>query len=71
MEKKFLRVNDAYDFGTLADWYINSVDNTQAPIWTEAHIEELLNDFYVIPKSGIPDVSDDEIKTDLIRRNNE
>lgn len=32
MEKKFLRVNDAYDFGTLADWYINSIDNTQAPI---------------------------------------
>ena len=38
------------DNGTLTDWYINSIDNTVEPIWTDEHIEELLNDFYVIPK---------------------
>lgn len=40
---------EPYDFGTLYDWYITSVDDSD-PVWTEAHIEELLNDFYVIPK---------------------
>ena len=38
-------VDEAY----LIDWYISSVDNSE-PIWTEAHIEELMNDFYLIPK---------------------
>ena len=37
------------DFGTLLDWYISSVGD-EPPVWTEQHIEELLNDFYVIPK---------------------
>ena len=40
----------AVDFGYLSDWYINSIDNTIPPVWTDEHIEELLNDFYVIPK---------------------
>jgi len=38
------------DFGTLADWYISSIAEDVPPVWTEEHIEELLNDFYVIPK---------------------
>ena len=46
--KEFLE-QEAYDHATLADWYISSVDNTP-PIWTEAHIEELINDFYIIPR---------------------
>lgn len=37
------------DEGYLIDWYISSVDNSE-PVWTEAHIEELMNDFYLIPK---------------------
>ena len=36
--------------GELEDFYINSVDNTKNPIWTEEHIEELISDFYIIPK---------------------
>lgn len=44
--------NESYDFATLADWYINSVSSDDTPVWTEEHIEELLNDFYVIPKSN-------------------
>lgn len=40
---------EALDNSTLGDWYISSVDG-RPPVWTEAHIEELLNDFYVIPK---------------------
>ena len=33
----------------LAQWYIASVDEHE-PIWTDKHIEELCNDFYLIPK---------------------
>lgn len=33
----------------LIDWYINSVDESE-PVWTEEHIHELFNDFYLIPK---------------------
>ena len=37
------------------DWYINSVaeygdEKLNEPCWTETHIEELANDFIVIPK---------------------
>lgn len=41
--------SNAMDSGTLSDWYISSVGN-ESPVWTEEHIDELLNDFYVIPK---------------------
>lgn len=43
------------DEGYLIDWYINSLaeyndEKLNEPRWTEAHIEELTNDFIVIPK---------------------
>lgn len=41
--------NEAVDYGYLADWYIRSVTN-DPPVWTEEHIDELFNDFYLIPK---------------------
>ena len=40
------------DRGTLVDWYINSVSGDDTPVWTEEHIDELLKDFYVIPKEN-------------------
>ena len=40
---------NAYNYGTLYDWFISSV-GPEPPVWTEGHIEEL-EDFYVIPKS--------------------
>ena len=46
---KFVNLEAAYDQGTLTDWYISSV-GSEPPVWTDEHIEELLNDFYVIPK---------------------
>ena len=36
------------DAGYLSDWYIASVGD-ESPVWTDAHIDELLNDFIVIP----------------------
>lgn len=39
------------DYATLSDWYIASVGE-ETPIWTDEHIDELLNDFYVIPKDA-------------------
>ena len=39
------------DFGYLSDWYRNSlIDETEPPVWTDDHIEEVVNDFYLIPK---------------------
>lgn len=49
MENKFINVNEAYEYNDIACWYQNSVDDTP-PIWTDEHLEELLNDFYIIPK---------------------
>lgn len=45
----FVNLDAAYDIGTLTDWYISSVTD-DPPVWTVEHIEELFNDFYVIPK---------------------
>lgn len=39
----------AVDAGYLSDRYISSVSD-ESPTWTDAHIDELLNDFIVIPK---------------------
>lgn len=38
------------DERTLIDFFVNSVDETQEPIWTELHIKELLYNFIVFPK---------------------
>lgn len=39
------------DVGYLNDWYRESlIDETEPPIWTDGHIEEVVNDFYLIPK---------------------
>lgn len=46
--KEYLE-RESYDHATLSDWYISSVDNS-TPVWTDEHIDELLNDFYVIPR---------------------
>ena len=46
----YLSTDEAYDYATLACWYQNSIDETVPPIWTDEHLEELLKDFYVIPK---------------------
>ena len=38
------------DFAYLQSWYQASIDKTEEPIWTDKHLEELYNDFYLIPK---------------------
>lgn len=48
---KFLNIHDAYDQPTLTDWYITSVMDDK-PVWAQAHLDELLNDFYIIPKDA-------------------
>ncbi len=48
----YIDTDDAWDEGTLQDWYMSSIDNTIPPIWTEEHISELCNDFLVIPKEA-------------------
>ena len=35
--------------GDLSDWYIHSVGDSD-PVWTEQHLDELFNDFYLIAK---------------------
>lgn len=39
------------DIGYVSDWYQSSVDDTKPPIWTDEHIEELLKDFILIPRT--------------------
>lgn len=51
-EKRLVDLEKAMDESTLYDWYVTSVKQTDAPVWTGEHIEELLNDFYVIPKEA-------------------
>lgn len=49
-EKRLVDLEKAMDKSTLCDWYITSVSPKDEPVWTYRHIEELLNDFYIIPK---------------------
>lgn len=51
-EKRLVDLEEAMDESTLYDWYVTSVKQTDTPVWTGKHIEELLNDFYVIPKEA-------------------
>lgn len=51
-EKRLVDLEKAMDESTLYDWYVTSVVQKDTPIWTGKHIEELLNDFYVIPKEA-------------------
>ena len=51
-EKRLVDLEKAMDKSTLYDWYITSVSPEDEPVWTDGHIEELLNDFYVIPKEA-------------------
>lgn len=46
---KYISKDDAVGAGYLSDWYISSVGD-ESPVWTDEHIDELLNDFLVIPK---------------------
>lgn len=41
---------DAVDMSYLQNWYQDSIDEAIEPIWTDKHLEELFNDFYLIPK---------------------
>ena len=41
---------DAVDMSYLQNWYQDSIDETKEPIWTDKHLKELFNDFYLIPK---------------------
>ena len=49
----YLSTGEAYEYNDLACWYQNSIVETQPPIWTDEHLEELLNDFYIIPKDTL------------------
>lgn len=37
--------------GYLEDWYMASIDAEKSPRWTLELLEELFNDFYLIPKT--------------------
>lgn len=50
--KKFV-IDQAVDEEFLHDWYQNSISNTDEPVWTDEHIEEICGDFYLIPKETV------------------
>lgn len=53
-KKKYIDLDKAVNIGYLGDWYQSSIDTTVPPIWTDEHLEELCNDFIVIPKDTAP-----------------
>ena len=46
-------MSEKLDINTLTDFFINSVDETKPPIWTDEHIFELLDNFDVYPKNKL------------------
>lgn len=56
---KYVYLNKEIDKEILIDWYINSTD--EDTIWTEKHIDELLEDFVLIPKSFLKAIEEKTI----------
>ena len=50
---KFVSLDEAVSAGYLENWYIDRVASDREPVWTENHIEELIEDFIVIPKEAL------------------
>lgn len=50
--KKIIKDNSV-DKGYLQSWYQSSVLETDTPAWTDEHIEEMIGDFYLIPREVI------------------
>ena len=56
---KYVYLNKKIDEEILIDWYINSTD--EDTIWTKKHIDELLEDFVLIPKSSLKAIEEKTI----------
>lgn len=41
---------ESHDAGDLEEWYIASVVETDPPVWTREHLEELVQDYWLIAK---------------------
>ncbi len=50
--KKFIKENSV-DESFLSDWYIASALKEVTPVWTEEHIAEVCEDFFLIPKEVV------------------
>ena len=46
-DKKIEHLKENIDYKTLCDFLMSSVSDEEEPIWTEKHIEELLDNFEV------------------------
>lgn len=46
-------MSEKIDINTLTDFFINSVDETKSPKWTEEHLSELLYNFDVYEKDEL------------------
>lgn len=64
---KFVSLDEAVSAGYLENWYIDSVASDRDPVWTEKHIEELTEDFIVIPKEALKKGVVLEIGVDLAK----
>lgn len=54
---EYFDASEAVDEGFLQQWYQDSIDETMPPIWTDKHLEELCNDFIIIPKEVKPNAN--------------
>ena len=48
---RLINADRQVDEGFLYEWYIRSVVDTDEPVWTEAHLKELVGDFILIPRT--------------------
>jgi len=58
--KQFI-LEESVTEGYLSDWYQNLVTN-DPPIWTDAHISEVYNDFYLIPREVVDNLKSPKTK---------
>ena len=53
MNIKLINVNEAVNEEFLQNYFMRISPLDDLPVWTKEHIDELLEDFYVIPKESI------------------
>ncbi len=55
LETKYFSIDSRISEATLSTWYQVSIDGSVPPVWTDKHIEALMQGYYLIPKNTKPE----------------
>lgn len=55
LEIKYFSIDSRMSEATLSTWYQVSIDGSVPPVWTDKHIEALMQGYYLIPKDTKPE----------------